>query len=761
MTGFSTIGRSIPRLDGREKATGLTRYAGDLRLPGLLHARLVLSPHAHARIVKIDTRAAAAQPGVVGVFTARDLPLTKADAGDRGRCPLALDRVVFVGHPVAAVVAETEPQAEDAAMLVEVEYDVLPAAVDALTAMRPDAPRVREPGAGGEGDEALAAHGAAVTGQTIAGPTAPNVASTTEFTRGDVERALAEAPVVVERTYRTSMVHQGYLEPRAVVASVDPLGALLIWTSTQALFHTRSQVAEAVGLPEHRVRVTATPLGGGFGAKFVLLEPLAAALALASRRPISVVLSRTEEFLTTTPAPPSVFELRAGAARDGQLTALDARIIFDAGASAGAPVGIAALLIGGYYKVPNLRIRGFEVLTHKPGVGAYRAPGAVQATFALESLMDELAGALKMDPLELRLLNASREGDPLPTGRPWPTIGLVACLERLRTEREPLRMARRPSRDGVKHGIGIAVGGWLGGIEPASAVCRLDRDGTLTVVLGMVDMSGAATGLAQIAAEAAGLPLEDVAVVCADTESAPFAGSSGGSKITYTVGLAVERAARDARRQILAIAADRLEAATEDLEIIGRGVRVRGVPDRAVTLAQIAKSSMEFGAKYEPVLGRGSSAITARSPAFAAHLAEVEVDADTGRAHVLRQLVVQDVGRAINPAAIAAQIHGAVAQGVGWALLERMAYDEQGQLRSATLMDYALPSSTDTPPEVETIILEVPTEHGPFGAKGVGEPPVVAAPAAIANAIAAATAARFTELPLTSEALVRALDATK
>lgn len=761
MTGFSAIGRSIPRVDGREKATGVTRYAGDLRLPGLLHARLVLSPHAHARIVKIDTSAAAAQPGVVGVFTAYDLPLTKADAADRGRCPLALDRVVFVGHPVAAVVAETEPQAEDAAQLVEVEYDVLPAAVDALIAMRPDAPRVREPGAGGGSDEALAAHGAIVAGQTMAGPTAPNVASTTEFTRGDVERALAAAPVVVQRTYRTSMVHQGYLEPRAVVASVDPLGALLIWTSTQTLFHTRSQVAEAVGLPEHRVRVTATPLGGGFGAKFVLLEPLAAALALATRRPVSIVLSRTEEFLMTTPAPQSVFDLRAGATRDGRLTALDARIVFDAGASAGAPVGIAALLIGGYYKVPNLRIRGFEVLTHKPGVGAYRAPGAVQATFALESLMDELAGALGMDPLELRLLNASREGDPLPTGRPWPTIGLVACLERLRTERERLRPARQPSRDGVKHGIGVAVGGWLGGIEPASAVCRLDRDGTLTVVLGMVDMSGAATGLAQIAAEAAGLPLEDVAVVCADTESAPFAGSSGGSKITYTVGLAVERAARDARRQILAIAADRLEAATEDLELIGRSIRVRGVPDRAVTLAQIAKSSMEFGAKYEPVFAHGSSAITARSPAFAAHLAEVEVDADTGRARVLRQVVVQDVGRAINPAAIAAQIHGAVAQGIGWALLERMAYDEQGQLRSATLMDYALPSSTDTPPEVETIILEVPTEHGPFGAKGVGEPPVVAAPAAIANAIAAATGARFTALPLTGEALVRALDTTK
>jgi CO/xanthine dehydrogenase Mo-binding subunit len=762
VTSVSVIGQSIPRLDGREKATGATRYAGDLRLPGMLHARLVLSPHAHARIVRIDSGAAAAQPGVVGVFTGHDLPLVKADPTDRGRCPLAIGRVVFVGHPVAAVVAETEAQAEDAAQLVRVEYEVLTAAVDPLAAMRPDAPRVREPGAGAASDEALAAHGAVVAGQGVAGPAAPNVASTTEFTRGDVERGLAEAAVVIERTYRTSMLHQGYLEPRAAVASVDPLGALLVWTSTQTLFHTRSQVAEAVGLPEHRVRVTATPLGGGFGAKFVLLEPLAAALALATRRPVSIVLSRTEEFLTTTPAPQSVFELRVGAGRDGRLTALDARVIFDAGAYAGAPVGIAALLLGGYYTVPSLRIRGFEVLTHKPGVGAYRAPGAVQATFALESLMDELALRLGIDPLDLRLLNASREGDLLPTGRPWPKIGLVQCLERLRTERQRLNGARRASpRDGLRRGVGVAVGGWLGGIEPASAVCRLDRDGTLTVVLGMVDMSGAATGMAQIAAEAAGLPLDDVTVVCADTESAPFAGSSGGSKITYTVGLAVERAARDARRQILAIAADRLEAAADDLEIVGRSVRVRGMPDRGVTLAQIAKSSMEFGAKYEPVLGRGASATTARSPAFAAHLAEVEVDADTGRVRVVRQVVVQDVGRAINPAGIAAQIHGAVAQGVGWALLEGMAYDAHGQLRSATLMDYALPSITDAAPEVETVILEVPTEHGPFGAKGVGEPPVVAAPAAIANAIADAIGRRLTDLPMTSEALARAVDAAK
>jgi CO/xanthine dehydrogenase Mo-binding subunit len=338
-------------------------------------------------------------------------------------------------------------------------------------------------------------------------------------------------------------------------------------------------------------------------------------------------------------------------------------------------------------------------------------------------------------------------------------MGLRQCLERLKSERG--RWAAKPSGNGRwRRGVGVAVGGWMGGIEPANAACRMDRDGTITIVVGTVDMSGTNTAFAQIAAEAFGLPVEDVHVINADTEAAPYAGVSGGSKITYTVGLAVERAAREARRQVLAIAADKLEAAIEDLEIVDRAVRVRGVPDREVTLDEVAKACMQFGAKYEPVYGRGASATTDRSPAFAAHLAEVEVDTESGQTRVLGHLVVQDVGRAINPAAVEGQIQGAVAQGVGWALLERMAYDGSGQLLSGSLMDYALPQSDQAPP-VETVILEVASEHGPFGAKGVGEPPVIAAPAAIANAVADAVGQRFTELPITSERVLETLAARR
>jgi len=741
-------------VDGGEKASGLTHFAADLAQLGTLHARLVLSHHAHARIVKVDARAAEALAGVVGVFTGRDLPLGKQDPADRNRCPLALDDVRFVGHPVAAVVAESEAVAEDAAALVVVEYEVLPAAVDALDAMRPEAPVVRE--AGSEGDEAeLGQHGAAGGGGTLKEALPPNVASTQHFTRGDVAKGFAEAHVVIERTYRTSMVHQGYLEPRAALASVDALGNVTVWSATQALFYTRSEVAEALGLPEHQVRVVATPLGGGFGGKFVLLEPLVAALALAVKRPVSLVLTRTEEFLMTTPAPPSLFELKTGVAKDGTLTALQARVIFDAGAYAGAPVGIACLMLGSCYRLPHMDIRGYEVLTHKPGNGAYRAPGAVQAAFALESQMDDMARALGLDPLDFRLQNASGEGDLMANGNKWPRIGLRPCLEKLKEERDR-RRASPPSHPLAKRGVGVALGGWMGGIEPANAVCRLERDGTLSIIVGTVDMSGTNTAFAQIAAESFGLDAGLIRVVNADTEAAPYAGSSGGSKITYTVGAAVEKAARDARQQLFAIAARHLEAAVEDLELVDRAIQVRGAPVKAVPIATLAKASMQFGGKYEPVYGRGSTATIARAPAFAAHLAEVEVDMETGHVRVLDHVVVQDVGRALNPAAIEGQIQGAAAQGLGWALLERMPYDAHGQLLSATFMDYAMPAS-ETVAAVRAVFVEVPSEHGPFGAKGVGEPPVVAAPAAIANAVMDATGCRLTELPITSEAVRRAL----
>jgi CO/xanthine dehydrogenase Mo-binding subunit len=557
------------------------------------------------------------------------------------------------------------------------------------------------------------------------------------------------------------MVHQGYLEPHASVAAQDPVGNISIWTSTQALFYSRTEVAELLGLPEAKIKVVAMPVGGGFGGKVVLLEPLAAALTIMTRRPVSLVYTRMDEFFSSTPAPQSVIELTLGARRDGTLTALEANIIFDAGLYPGAPTSVAAMVIGGYYRVQNFRIRGSEVVTNKTAQGAYRAPGAVQGTFAIESLMDELARELKMDPIALRLKNCAEEGDKLPNGAAWPRIGLRACLERLQAHDlwKQHRSGTATHANGAREGVGVAIGGWLGGIQPASAVCRLEADGSLNVVVGSVDIAGTNTGLALMAADALGITKENVRIVSADSDSAPYAGMSGGSKNTLTVGAAVVKAAEDARNQVLAIAADQLEASIEDLEIADGRVQVRGVPERQVTLAKLAQDSMAFGGKYEPIFGRGSSAINQRAPGFAAHLAKVRVDPDTGRTDVIHYVAIQDVGRAVNPAGVEDQILGGVVQGIGWALYERMEYDETGQLMTASLLDYTLPGVHQTPGVIEPIIVEVPSQSGPFGVRGVGEPPVVPVAPTIANAIRNATNADLSELPMTSERIVAALRA--
>ncbi len=448
-----------------------------------------------------------------------------------------------------------------------------------------------------------------------------------------------------------------------------------------------------------------------------------------------------------------------GARRDGTLTALRARLLFDAGALPGAPVNIAALLLSGAYRIPHLDVRGREVLTHKPPIGAYRAPGAPQATFAVESIVDELSRALDLDPIEFRLRNVCQGGDPMPTGEPWPRIGLREALLALREDPLARRVgaaSARGGRDTTLEGVGVAVGGWLGGLEPASACVRLNTDGTVQILVGSVDISGTATGLAQIAAEAMGMPVDRVQIAGVDSDSAPAAGMSGGSKITYTVGAAVQRAAEDARRQLLAIAASRLEAAQADLEIVDGKVQVRGAPVRAVAVSELARLTSGFGAGWPPVFGVASDAITQRAPAFGAHAARVRVDRESGHVQVCEYAVAQDVGRAINPAAVRAQIHGGVAQGIGWALLERMEFDEAGTLVTGSFLDYAVPRPRDVPP-IRVTLVEVPSERGPYGAKGVGEPPVVPVAAAVASGIAAASGARPTQLPMTPEVVLRAL----
>jgi len=742
MAEYRAVGRPTPRVEGVGKVIGRTVYTADIHLPGLLHAKLLPSPHAHACIRRIDTARARALPGVEAVVTAADLPPLdpKRVASNRAYCLLAAEEAVFAGQPVAAVLARDLTTAEEALDLIEVEYEELPAVLDPLEALEEDALLVRtvqEKEAEGK-------------------PT--NIASQMRFARGDLQQGFAEADLVVERTYRTPMVHQGYLEPQATVVDYDAAsGEMTIYTATQGQFLVRDEIARMLQLPETKVRVVGPELGGGFGGKGALYQGLCAALALVVKRPVKLVLTRSEDLTSATPAPQAVFDLKTGMKRDGTLTALQARAVYDGGAFPGAAMAIGCILMGGYYRCPNLEIQGFEVLTNKVSVGAYRAPAVPSATFAIDSQMDIMARELGLDPLEVLLKNAVEEGDLLPGDRPYPRIGLRECLEQVRDsalwrDRDQLEREAGPRR----RGVGVAAGGWLGGLQPAAASVSLNGDGTINVLVGANDITGTNTSFAQIAAEELALPVSRVRVTTGDTSMAPFAGVTGGSKTLFTVGRAVKAAAEDARRQILDTAAQRLEVPVEDLECADGVVQARSDPEKSITFGRLGRITTAFGAAFPPVLGRGAAAARKQAPGFSVQAAEVEVDSETGQVRVLRYLTVQDVGFAVNPLSVEGQMEGATAQGIGMGLWEEMVYDDRGQLLNPGFLDYRMPTAVDVP-SIQTLIVEVPSEDGPYGARGVGEPPVTPSSAAIANAVCDAIGTRVTEIPITPERILRAL----
>jgi CO/xanthine dehydrogenase Mo-binding subunit len=766
-TEHATAGKRTRRQDGYNKLVGRTRYAGDLAFVGLLHARLVLSPYAHARIVSINTSAALEVPGVKAVYTSQTLGMSDPESSSRTQSPLASKEVLWCGHPVAIVLAESETAAEDGVAAVDVEYEPLDVVVDPVSAMRPGAPLTRifikETSSEIAGGGAHAAVSEDQVAEADEEELSQNVSDKVHMHAGDMEAGWQEAEVVVERTYTTSIVHQSYMEPQSITVVPDAQTGhrLTIWPSSQGMLGVRSDVAEALTIPERQIRVESVPIGGAFGGKFGLIEPLGAAAAHTSRRPVRLTYTRSEDLFAGNPAPQSIITFKLGAKRDGTLVAMQGSVIFDTGAYAGSAVFLGGLILGSSYRCPNYDFRCYEVMTNKVGVGAYRAPGAPQATFALESTVDELCHQLQIDPIAFRLRHGLKEGDPTMDHRSTlPPIGLLDCLRK--AQEHPLwanRLAQKDVSDelkGWKIGIGVAAGHWPGGTEPAAAACRLESDGTITVVVGTVDLTGSDTSLALIAAESLGMQVDTVNVAHDNTDTMPYSGGTGGSKTTYSMGAAVLAAAQDARNQIITIAADMLEASPSDLEIEDDKVVVRGAPGKSVELKQIAAASMQFAGKYEPIYGRGRSALKTSSPQYGVHVARVAVDPDTGETRVLDYVAVQDVGFAINPGEVEGQVYGGVTQGLGWALFEQLVYDENGQLLTSTLMDYALPHSVDIP-HFTSILVEVPSVLGPFGAKGVGEPPVVPVGATIANAIFDAVGVRVTHLPITPERLYRAM----
>ena len=735
-----------------EKITGEARYTGDINLPGMLHARPILSPHAHAKILSIKKSDAEKIPGVVAVLTAQDLPTKNQIMATRNSAILAKDKVLFRGQPVAVVIAENEATAQDGADQVSIQYEPLPAVVDPVKAMTDEAPTIWPDGLPTEDSVLSAAHSAVKANKDKEAKTLKNVWLTHHFDRGDIHKGFAEAAVIVERTYKIASVHQAYMEPHAVVAEPDQFrGSLTIYTGTQGKFLVRDEVSRILNLPKSKIRIVPMTLGGGFGAKYGILEPLAGALALTLKRPLRLLLTRSEDFLTTTPSPVTIITLKTGATKSGVLTAIQAEIILDNGIFGFPFGGIVTALIGGYYKFSNTNIDCHEVNTNKPQIGAYRAPGAPQASFAIESNMDDMAQKLGLDPLEFRLINAAQTGDLMTNNEAWPSLDLKQCLKQMSDH-----PAWKNRKQRANEGIGIAVGGWPSFMGPAAAICGIDSDGIVRVHVGSVDISGVNSSFVLVAAEILGISPDQVEIIQGDTSSSPYAPNSGGSQITYSVAGAIAGAAREVKQQLFELASEHFEVSLDDLEIHDGEVRVKGVPSKAISLGELANQAQSRTDGPGPITGQGRTSIDENAPGFVVHLAKVTIDPEIGKPELKQYVAIQDVGFAINPMMIEGQIHGGAVQGIGIGLHEALLYDNTGQLQTGSFMDYDIPK-INTVPNIETVLVESPSPKGPFGIRGVGEPPIIAGPAAIANAIREATGIRLSELPIRSETLWRKL----
>jgi CO/xanthine dehydrogenase Mo-binding subunit len=744
---FSVVGKSLPKTDGIEKATGRAIYIDDLVLPGALCGKILRSPYAHARILHIDCSSAKRLAGVKAVLTGLGVPQQKMGAFILDEPILAQGVVRHIGEPVAAVAAVDADTAQEALSLISVEYEELPAVLDPLLAMEEAAPIIHEGFAGY----------VKVFNPVWRG----NICSHTTFVEGDVELGFKQADVVLEDTFKTQMVHQCYMESSGAVASMDASGKVTVWTSTQSVFVTQARIHQSLGLPMSKIRVIGTKVGGAFGGKVeATVQPVCVALAQAAARPVKMIMERDEEFTSLRPRHPTVITIKTGAKKNGQLVAKEMRIVFDTGAYADDGPGIAAfgaMMARGPYRIPNVKIEGICVYTNKVKCGAFRGFGNPQATFASESQFDQIAHQLNMDPVEIRMINGVESGDTALGGHPYASVGYKECLKRAS---EAMGWG---TPKGKNRGRGVASINHISGIVSSAATVKMNEDGTVVLLTGAVDIGqGSDTTLSQMAAEELGVPYEHLSIVTSDSETTPYNWATTASRTTYTAGNAVRMAAREAKKQVLALAANCLEANPQDLETREGYVFVAGSPEKKMAFRDIA--GMSLWAKQGPILGSASfmvegppfddkravvmgypfGAMTAHI--FGVHMVEVEVDTETGQVKIVNAVAAHDVGKAINPAIVEGQIQGGFVQGVGYALMEEMILDE-GKVANPTLVDYRIPSALDVP-KIIPIIVESGEPSGPFGAKGVGECGLVGTAPAIANAIYDAVGVRIKELPL-------------
>ena len=753
---FDVVGSRPIRHDGNDKVTGRARYSADMTLPRLLHGKILRSPHAHARIKSIDPSRALALPGVKAVVTSADFAQPSGKVADLGEgamanpkwisnnC-LAAEKALYKGHAVAAVAATSLQAAEEAIALIDVDYEVLPAAVDLEAAMKSDAPILHERLANSENPN-IRPGGLRDDDDT---GKATNISNHFIFELGDTEQGFKDADVIVEREFRTATVHQGYIEPHSATAMWGEDGKLTIWCSSQGHFQIRDLTSLVLGIPVSEIKVIPMEIGGGFGGKTVIyLEPVAAALSKKAGRPVKISMGRTEIFEATGPTSGTSIRVKIGADNNGMITGADITMIYEAGGFPGSPINQACQCVLTPYEIANGRIEGYDVVVNKPKAAAYRAPGVPAAAFAAESVIDEICEKLGMDPLEFRAKNGAKEGSRRIPGPVLQRVGYEETLAAaMQTEHYNTPL------EGPNRGRGVAAGFWFNGTGPACATASVNADGTVSLIEGSPDIGGSRAAMAMQVAEVLGIPAEDVHPSIGDTDSVGYTSLTAGSGATFKSGWACYEAAMDIKQQLLQRSARIWDVDLDDVEFVNGEASHKSDPELKLTFKQLAARLVGTGG---PVVGRGNVNPPGVGNAFAVHIVDVEVDPDTGKVEILRYTALQDVGKAIHPSYVEGQLQGGVAQGIGWALNEEYVYNESGEMANSSFLDYRMPTSLDLP-MIDTVIVEVANPGHPFGVRGVGEVCIVPPMAAVANAIHNATGVRMGVLPMSPGNVLEAL----
>ena len=742
---YDVVGTRPIRHDGTDKVTGRAQYGADYaNEAGLLHGHIVRSPHAHANIKNIDTSKAVALEGVLAVVTHADFSSDAEGMVDMGEgAPtslkwvrdnvLASDKALYRGHAIAGVAAVNPHIAEEAAGLIEVDYEVLPPVVTVEDAMAEGATilhaDLKTMELGEETDNVS------------------NVADHFQHKKGDTAAGFAEADVIVEREYRAKTVHQGYIEPHNATALWNADGRVHVWCSTQGAFAVRDAMAQLLEMPESNIRVTPMEIGGGFGGKIpVYLEPVAALLSRKSGRAVKLVMSRADVFEASGPTCGSWSRVKIGAKNDGTITAAEVELAFEAGAYPGSPVPAGAMCALAPYDIENGTVDGYDVVVNKPKTAAYRAPGAPNAAFAVEQAVDELAQKLGMDPIELRLKNAAKEGTRRVDGPVFNRVGLVETLEAMRDHphyNAPL---------GENQGRGVAVGFWFNIGFHSAVDLAVNGDGTVNLTEGSTDIGGSRASIAMQAAEVLGIAAEDVHPSVVDTDSIGYTFLTGGSRTTFATGWAAYEAAQSVKRQMIERAATIWDVDQDSVQM------EKGVIS-STTDTELSMTFKELAGQLAGT-GGGISASESVNPqsfggSFAGNIVDVEVDPETGKTDVVRFTAVQDVGKAIHPSYVEGQMQGGSVQGIGWALNEEYYMNDDGGMVNSTLLDYRMPTSLDLP-MIDTVIVEVANPGHPYGVRGVGEANIIPPTPAIANALQDAIGTRLFETPMNSVAIVAA-----